>query len=100
MSEIVNTRKCIFKFQDTYKSFHRLRYNSGTRYFEDNTGVRVQVPGFGETTSVEYLSSGMVYPVEYFHTTVQYFVDRGYERGNTIRAAPYDWRLAAGLFLQ
>ena len=27
---------------------------------------------------------------------VDYFVDREYKRGKTIRAAPYDWRLAAG----
>eukprot|EP00731_Ephydatia_muelleri_P034178 Em0049g25a len=26
---------------------------------------------------------------------VEYFVDRGYQRGKSIRAAPYDWRLAA-----
>ena len=34
----------------------------------------------------------------YFHDFVEYFVDRGYERGKTIRAAPYDWRLAAGVY--
>ena len=35
----------------------------------------------------------------YLHEAVEYFVDRGYKRGKTIRAAPYDWRLAAGKFL-
>eukprot|EP00731_Ephydatia_muelleri_P033295 Em0027g43a len=30
-----------------------------------------------------------------FGDTFEYFVDRGYQRGKSIRAAPYDWRLAA-----
>ena len=36
----------------------------------------------------------------YFYELVQYFVDRGYERGKSIRAAPYDWRLAPGMLEQ
>ena len=47
---------------------------------------------------MEYLNSAEIDKFKYdaFYTTVQYFVDRGYQRGKTIRAAPYDWRLAAG----
>ena len=52
------------------------------------------MPGFGDTNTVEFLDTPPASPN--FNTFVDYFVARGYERGNTIRAAPYDWRLAAG----
>ena len=52
------------------------------------------VPGFGNTSTVEFLDYSP--PIPYFNTFVDYFVARGYERGSTIRAAPYDWRLAGG----
>ena len=59
--------------------------------------MNIKVPGFGDTSSVEYLNPGLLKDtIEYFHDMVEYFVDRGYKRGKTIRAAPYDWRLAAG----
>ena len=35
--------------------------------------------------------------IPHFAVFVEYFVERGYERGKTILAAPYDWRLAAGM---
>ena len=46
---------------------------------------------------MEYLNPGLIDTIEYFHKIVDYFVDREYKRGKTIRAAPYDWRLAAGM---
>ena len=59
--------------------------------------MEIRVPGFGGTSSVEYLDPGIMKNIlPYFHDTVKYFVDRGYKRGETIRGAPYDWRLAAG----
>ena len=63
----------------------------------------MSVPGFGNTSTVECLDDDdddkmcEKHPkLQYFKTFVDYFVKRGYERGVTIRAAPYDWRLAAG----
>ena len=50
------------------------------------------MPGLGNTNTVEYLNSPPLSP--YFNTFVDYFVARDYERGNTIQAVPYDWRLA------
>ena len=35
----------------------------------------------------------------YFHSFVEYFTQRGYNRNLDIRAAPYDWRLATGMKL-
>ncbi len=55
------------------------------------------VPDFGGTNGIEHLTTGLLNLVPYFRDTVKYFVDRGYEKGKSIRGAPYDWRLAAGL---
>ncbi len=76
--------------------FSRLLYDASTNSFHNNTNVKIHVPGFGDTNGVEYMSTGLVNLAPYFHKAVVYFVERGYERGKTIRAAPYDWRLAAG----
>ena len=62
----------------------------------------MSVPGFGSTDTVEYLNTSIfddpirLAYLEYLHIFVEYFVQRGYVRGKSIRAAPYDWRLAAG----
>ena len=80
-----------------------LEYNEATNTYKDKTGTEIKVSGFGETCKVEYLASNPVetsctfqLPVgNYFHTFVDYFVARGYQRDKNIRAAPYDWRLAA-----
>ena len=58
----------------------------------------MSVPGFGETSSVECLDDANdgACALPYMKDFVEYFVKRGYKRGVNIRAAPYDWRLAAG----
>ena len=78
---------------------HRLLYDTDTDSFHNNEDVELRAPDFGGTFAIEYLNSAEIDKFKYdaFYTTVQYFVDRGYERGKTIRAAPYDWRLAAGI---
>ncbi len=48
------------------------------------------VPDFGGTSAFEFIN---IFPL--FYEMVEYFVDRGYKRGKSIRGAPYDWRLAA-----
>ena len=59
--------------------------------------MKVTVPGFGNTTTVEKLNQNGLIPIPYFSDFVNHFVERGYERGKDIRAAPYDWRLAPGI---
>ena len=69
-----------------------MQYDPATGRFSDMPGITIRVPGFGDTDSVETL--GGIVP--YLRGFVNYFVDRGYVRGRSIRAAPYDWRIAAG----
>ncbi len=57
----------------------------------DHVGVSVRVPHFGSTKSVDVVSN-----TKYFQPFTQYFVEHGYVRGESIRAAPYDFRLGAG----
>ena len=75
---------------------YRLVYDSTTNTYRNNDGVTIRVPGFGETETIEYYNTDNLIRVPGFNDFVQYFVDRGYVRGKTIRGAPYDWRLAAG----
>ncbi|GCC35845.1 phosphatidylcholine-sterol acyltransferase isoform X1 [Chiloscyllium punctatum] len=71
----------------------RLVYNRTTRRSSNSPGVEIRVPGFGKTYSVEYLDPFKL--AGYLHTLVQFLVNTGYVRDDTVRAAPYDWRVAA-----
>ena len=74
----------------------RLSYDRNTgQYSSTSDSITVSVPGFGDTYSVERKGNGLfTFPL--FDVFVGYFVKRGYERGRSIRAAPYDWRLGPG----
>ena len=78
-----------------YHYLHRLSYNTDTNRYSDASGVTISVPGFGSTSTVETLNFNLI-RASYLNTFVEYFVKRGYIRDTSIRAAPYDWRLAAG----
>ncbi|XP_067853543.1 phosphatidylcholine-sterol acyltransferase [Heptranchias perlo] len=71
----------------------RLVYNQTTQRTSNAPGVETRVPGFGKTYSVEYLDPLKL--AGYLHALVQFLVNVGYVRDETIRAAPYDWRVAA-----
>ncbi len=63
------------------------------------SGIDIQVPGFGDTDTVEYSVRFGDYKKEYMKPFVNYFTNlkcKYYKSGVSIRAAPYDWRLAAG----
>ena len=55
---------------------------------------------FGSTDPVESVgSSGIPFveaPLKVYKKLVEYFVSKGYKRGEDFRAAPYDWRYASG----
>ena len=66
-------------------------------YDEDNwyyntEGIKIRVPGFGGTDTIEEIGVG----ISYFHSFVDHFVKLGYTRGKDINGAPFDWRLAPG----
>ena len=61
----------------------------------NNEGVEIRVPGFGNTSSVEYLNPFMSSYAQYFGKVVEGLMDLGYERGVNVHGAPYDFRRAA-----
>ena len=73
-----------------------LQFEGPNRY-SPTCGVNIKVPGAAGTdiTKVEHLDSLRVYG--YANDFVDYFVARGYVRDFSIRAMPYDWRLAPGM---
>ncbi|KAH9416964.1 hypothetical protein DERP_011693 [Dermatophagoides pteronyssinus] len=73
----------------------KLIYNNQTRTTHDNDGVQIRVPGFGNTTTVEYVDPSRLPISGYFGQMVEHLVmEFGYERGQNIRGAPYDFRKA------
>ena len=78
----------------------RLSFDRKTgQYSSSSDDITVSVPGFGLTKTVETMSRGLILTFPYFKEFVDYFVERGYERGKSIRAAPYDWRVGPGMLV-
>lgn len=72
----------------------RLVYDESTMTMKNAPGVETRVPGFGETSTIEYLdTTGLI---KYFAPMVETLVSWGYQRGETVRAAPYDFRYGPG----
>lgn len=72
----------------------RLVYDNETRTTSGPPGVEVKVPGFGNTSTVEWLDPSQVSPSAYFTKIVDEFLALGYQRGVNLRGAPYDFRKA------
>ncbi|UXI18847.1 cleavage and polyadenylation specificity factor [Sarcoptes scabiei] len=73
----------------------KLIYDNKTRSTKDNVGVEIRVPGFGNTTTIEYVDTSRLPISEYFGLMVENLIEEfGYERGVNIRGAPYDFRKA------
>uniref|UniRef100_A0A6A7FRB0 Group XV phospholipase A2-like n=1 Tax=Hirondellea gigas TaxID=1518452 RepID=A0A6A7FRB0_9CRUS len=70
----------------------KLVYDSITRTTHDPRGVSVRVPGFGNTSTVEYLNEKRYY--SYFAYVADTLVSLGYERNKNLRGAPFDFRKA------
>ena len=71
----------------------RMLFQNG-EYFNCD-GVQIRAPGFGDTSSVDYLDP-YNYLIPYFHEFIKFFSKYGYVKGVSLRAAPYDWRLTPG----
>ncbi|XP_053213978.1 phospholipase A2 group XV-like [Panonychus citri] len=70
----------------------RLIYDPITRTTSSPPGVTIKVPGFGNTSTVEYVDPSQVSIAGYFNVLVAEMVKNGYKRGVNIRGAPYDFR--------
>lgn len=66
----------------------RLMYNSTTKKTSNLDGVETQVPGFGNTSTIEYFDSSGYSYASYFAPIVKGLVTLGYTRGVNLRGAP------------
>jgi len=77
----------------------KLVYNTTSKLSSNVAGVSTRVPGWGDTSGLEYLDTSWSAWVlgdagNYMHDLVEYLVQLGYTRGRDLRGAPYDFRFA------
>lgn len=80
---------------DCFVDNMRLEYNNVTRLTRNSPGVETRVPGFGNSSTVEWLDPSEASPGAYFHNIAEMFVAKlGYRRGVDLHGIPYDFRKA------
>lgn len=80
---------------DCFVDNMKLTYDPVTRTTKNQPGVEIRQPGFGNSSSVEWLDSSQLGATSYFYHIVESLVkDLGYKRNVTVRGAPYDFRKA------
>ncbi|GFG39948.1 hypothetical protein Cfor_09005 [Coptotermes formosanus] len=72
----------------------RLVYDNVTRTTSNSKGVEIRIPGFGDTSTVEWLDPSHASQGAYFKDIANTLVALGYERNVSLRGAPYDFRKA------
>jgi lysophospholipase III len=72
----------------------KLNYDNVTRTTSNQEGVETRIPGWGTSEVVEWLDPSHASVGSYFRTVGNALVKLGYERGKSIRGAPYDFRKA------
>ncbi|CAF3596352.1 unnamed protein product [Adineta steineri] len=77
---------------DCFVDNMRLTYNSTTKKTSNLEGVEIQVPDFGQTSSIEFFDSSGIGYSSYFAPIIRSLVALGYTRGVDLRGAPYDFR--------
>lgn len=75
---------------DCFVDNMRLQYNETTKKTSNLEGVETNVPGFGDTATVEYFDASGISYSSYFAPIVRSLVTLGYTRGVNLRGAPYD----------
>lgn len=88
----LDIRELVPEVIDCFVDNMRLVYNSTTKKTSNSEGVFTDIPGFGDTNTIEYFdSSGFSYS-SYFAPIVRSLVTLGFTRGVNLRGAPYDFR--------
>ncbi|XP_070574884.1 lysosomal phospholipase A and acyltransferase-like [Ptychodera flava] len=90
----LNLEELIPYIIDCWADNIKLIYDNVTRTTADMPGVSVAIPDWGNTSSVEWLDPSKVSYGSYFAPLVDKMVALGYERGVSVRGAPYDFRKA------
>jgi lysophospholipase-3 len=73
---------------DCFVDNMRLQYDPATRKTSNLEGVDIQIPGFGETNTIEFFdSSGFSYS-SYFAPIIRSLVALNFTRGVNLRGAP------------
>ena len=93
----VSTKNLIMSDVIICNALCRLNYTDGG--YLDAPGVTVSTVDFGNLSSSAELNQLLLDLIENATNFVDYFVERGYTKDVSIRAAPYDWRLGGGISL-
>lgn len=94
LTQGVNRGKRVLLWTSVNISFVRLVYDEASNTVMNAPGVETRVPGFGNTDTIDHLDTDNI--VAYFSPMTDTLVSWGYERGVTVRAAPYDFRYGPG----
>ena len=78
---------------DCFAENMMLKYDATNGVFSNASHVEIRVPGFGNTSTIEYLDPDLIIG-KYFRDLLTPLTKVGYVRGVNIHGAPYDWRLA------
>ena len=73
---------------DCFVDNMRLVYNETTKKTSNLDGVETQIPGFGNTSTVEFFDASGFYYSSYFAQIIGNLVTLGYTRGVNLRGAP------------
>jgi len=91
----LNLEQLVPEVVDCWVDNMKLVYNPVTHRSSDNPGVETRIPGFGNTSTVEYLDPSQRFFSVYFANLVTHLLPQGYIRGSNLHGAPYDFRKAA-----
>jgi len=91
----LNLEQMVPKVVDCWVDNMRLQYDLKTRRSFNNAGVETRIPGFGNSSTVEWLDTSMRSFSGYFSAIADQLVTIGYQRGINLHGAPYDFRKAA-----
>ncbi len=91
----LNLEQMVPEVIDCWADNMKLQYDAKTHTTHDSDGVETRVPGFGNSSTVEYLDESLRSFSIYFAKVATHLLTLGYQRGVDLHGAPYDFRKAA-----